>query len=68
MPNRNRNISRDILLTFSTSKCFGAGNNLPAGNECIFVSLRGVLMVSPHEEKCENHTLKGKHYEWMAND
>lgn len=25
-------------------------------------------MVSPHEEKCENNTLKGKHYEWMAND
>lgn len=31
---------------------------MPAGNECTFVSLRGILMVSPHEEKCENNTLK----------
>lgn len=42
--------------------------SLPAGNECTFVSLRGILMVSLHEEKRENNTLKGKHYEWMAND
>lgn len=28
---------------------FGAGYHLAAGNECTFVSLRGVLVVSPHE-------------------
>lgn len=66
IPNNNRNI---ILcpLCLPHQKCFEAGNHLAASNECSFVSLRGVLMVSPHEEKCENITPKGKHYKWMAN-
>lgn len=66
VPKNNRNI---ILcpLCLPHQRHLGAGNHLAAGNECTFVSLWGLLMVSPHEEKCENNTLKGKHYKWMAN-
>lgn len=67
IPKNNRNI---ILcpLRLLHQRRLGAGNHLTASNECTFVSLRGLLMVSLHEEKCENNILKGKHYKWMAND